>query len=373
MHAPVIRSVRGRQERRRFVDYMYDRNAGDSHWVPPLRLSEHERLDPRKNPFFGHADVELFLAWRGGRVVGRIAAIDDRLHNERHRDNLAMFGFFESEDDVVARALLGTVESWAKGRGRARLRGPLNPSMNESAGLLIDGFDADPMLLMPHNPPQYGAFIESAGYGKVKDLYAWLYDLDRDTPPVIVKLAERARERGRLTVRPLKVSEFTREVERLGVLYCGAWEQNWGFVPPTRDEFRRLAAGLKPIFDPRAAICAEVDGRMVGCAVAIPDIHQALKGTNGRLLPLGLLRLVRRRKYIDQVRLLFLGVEAGHRNTGLFPLLLFEWHQQVRGGPYRRAEFSWVIEDNHDINNTTEMAGARRYKTYRIYQKELPA
>ena len=367
----VVRPVHGRAEFRRFIDYAYDRNSRDPRWVPPLRLSEHERLTPRKNPFFAHASVELFLAWRQDRVVGRIGAIDDRLHRERHGDNVAMFGFFEAEDAEAARLMLEAAEGWAKARGRTALRGPINPSLNESAGLLIDGFDTDPFLLMPHNPPQYAAFIEAAGYGKVKDLFAWLYDLDLETPPLVIKLAERARVRGRLTVRPLKLAEFTREVERLSVLYCGAWDRNWGFVPPTPEEFKRLAAELKPIFDPRCAVCVEADGKMVGCAVAIPDLHQALKGTNGRLFPLGLIRVLRRRKYIDQVRLMLLGVHPDFRNMGLFPLLLFAWHQQVKGGPYRRAEFSWVLEDNRDINKTAEMAGARHYKTYRIYQKAL--
>src|ERR1700704_2845118 len=163
-----IRPVSGRREFRRFIDYAYERNAGDPHWVPPLRLAEHERLTPKKNPFFAHADVELLLAWRDGRVAGRIAAIDDRLHNDTHHDNTAMFGFFEAEDGDAARALLGAVEAWARTRGRARVRGPINPSLNESAGLLVEGFDSDPMLMMPHNPPEYAAYIEAAGYGKIK-------------------------------------------------------------------------------------------------------------------------------------------------------------------------------------------------------------
>ena len=359
----------GRRDIRRFVDYAYDRNAGDPHWVPPLRMAEHERLTPSKNPFFAHADVELFLAWRGDRLAGRIAAIDDSLHNQTHGDNVAMFGFFEADDAGATRALMDAVETWARARGRARLRGPINPSLNESAGLLVDGFDTDPMLMMPHNPREYAAFLESAGYHKVKDLFAWLYDFERDPPPVIAKLAQRLRERERIVVRPLKLSEFTREVERLRVIYSDAWRQNWGFVAPTEAEFRRLATELKPIFDPRCAVCAEVDGRPVACAVAIPDINQALKGTNGRLLPLGLIRLLRRKRYISQIRLLLLGVEAGYRALGLYPLLLFELHRQVKGTAYRRAEFSWVLEDNRDINQPAESVGARRYKTYRIYEK----
>src|SRR6185436_1486995 len=183
-----IRPVSGRREFRRFIDYAYERNAGDPHWVPPLRLAEHERLTPKKNPFFAHADVDLLLAWRGDRLVGRVAAIDDRLHNETHHDNLAMFGFFEAADAEATRALLGAAEAWGRARGRAAIRGPINPSLNESAGLLVEGFDTDPFLMMPHNPVAYAAHIEAAGYHKAKDLYAWIYDLQQDTPPVIAKL-----------------------------------------------------------------------------------------------------------------------------------------------------------------------------------------
>jgi hypothetical protein len=366
-----IRPVSGRQEFRRFIDYAYQRNAGDPHWVPPLRLAEHERLTPKKNPFFAHADVDLLLAWRGDRLVGRIAAIDDRLHNETHHDNAAMFGFFEAEDADATRALLGAVEGWARARGRARVRGPINPSLNESVGLLVDGFDSDPMIMMPHNPREYGAQIESAGYQKVKDLFAWLYQLDREPPAIVAKLAARVRERERIVARPLNLAEFTREVERLRVIYCAAWERNWGFVAPTEAEFHRLAMELKPIFDPRCAVLAEVDGRPVACAIAIPDINQALKGTNGRLFPLGLVRLLLRRHYVNQIRLLLLGVDAAYRALGLYPLLLFELHRQLSGGPFLRAELSWVLEDNRDINQPAEQVGARRYKTYRIYEKQL--
>jgi len=366
-----VRPVSGRREFRRFIDYAYERNAGDPHWVPPLRLAEHERLTPAKNPFFAHADVQLLLAWRGDRLVGRIAAIDDRLHNETHHDNAAMFGFFEAADAEATQALLGAVESWAAARGRARVRGPINPSLNESAGLLVDGFDSDPMIMMPHNPPEYAAQIEAAGYRKVKDLFAWLYQIDGEPPAIVAKLATRLRERARIVVGPLKLSEFAREVERLRVIYCGAWDRNWGFVAPTEAEFRRLASELKPIFDPRCAVIAEVDGRPVACAIAIPDINQALKGTSGRLFPLGLVRLLLRRRYVNQIRLLLLGVDAGYRALGVYPLLLFELHRQLSGGPYRRIEFSWVLEDNRDINQPAELGGARHYKTYRIYEKSL--
>jgi hypothetical protein len=366
-----VRPARTPRDIRRFIDYMYERNAGDPHWVPPLWLGERDRLNPKKNPFFAHADVELLLARRGDRVVGRVAAIDDRLHETAHHDNLAMFGFFEADDAASARALLTAVESWAAARGRALVRGPISPALNDTCGLLVDGFDTDPMLLMPHNPPEYAAFIEQAGYGKVKDLFAWLYDLTREPPEVVTRLADRLRQKLQVTLRPINMAEFTREADRLREIYTSAWEGNWGFVPPTPEEFRHIAKEMKPIFDTRCAVVAEAGGRLVACAVALPDINQALKGTGGKLFPLGLVKLLRRKRYIDQGRLLLLGIDPAYRTTGLFPLLIIELRRQSQGGPYKRVEFSWVLENNRDINQPAEQAGARRYKTYRIYQKSL--
>ena len=367
-----VRPVSGKRDFRQFINYAYDRNRADARWIPPLRMAERERLTPRKNPFFAHADVTLFLAVRDGRVVGRIAGIDDHLHNQTHGDNIAAFGFFEADDETSAGALFAKVEEWARAKGRAAVRGPLNPSLNESAGLLIDGFDTDPMLMMPHNPPEYAGFIERAGYGKVKDLYAWLYDLTREIEPVFQAMADRVQRKHRLVARPFDLTHFARETDRLREIYCGAWENNWGFVPPTDDEFRRLASEMKPILDPRCAICVEVDGRPVACAVAVPDINQVMRGTDGKLFPLGIVRLLGRKRIINQVRLLLLGVLPEYRSVGLFPLLICELQKHMAmNTPYKRAEFSWVLEDNREINKPVERLGASRYKTYRIYQKAL--
>jgi len=366
-----IHIVSSKRDLKKFIDYAYVRNAADPHWLPPLRIAEKERLLPAKNPFFAHADHQLLLAMRGTAVVGRIGVFDDRLHNEVHRDSMASFGFFEAADEDAARPLFAAAEEWGRAQGRARMRGPLNPSLNESDGLLVDGFDSDSMLMMPHNPPEYAGYLEAAGYRKAKDLFAWIYDLDRAVDPRHVELAQRLRERLQLTFRPLSMAEFAREVERLRVIYCGEWENNWGFVPPTLQEFERLARELKPIFDPAAAIVGEIKGRPVACAVAIPDINQVLKGTDGRLFPKGLVRLLYRRRLVDQLRLLLLGVLPEYRIVGLFPLMVYELFQQVRGTRYRRAEFSWVLEDNRAINQPAEQIGATRYKTYRIYEKEI--
>ena len=300
---------------RRFINYPYVRHRADPHWIPPLRIAERDRLRPRKNPFFAHADHALLLARRNGIVCGRVAAFDDRLHNQTHGDNIASFGFFDADDGAAAAALLAAVEAWAAARGRAAVRGPLNPSLNEEAGLLIDGFDTDPMLLMPHNPPEYAAFIEAAGYAKAKDLVRWMYNVAGGPGRAVEKVAARFKARERIEILPLDAREFDRQVDRLRLLYCGAWERNWGFVPPTPAEFRRIAADLKLILDPRLAIRAEVDGTMIGCAIALPDINQALKGTNGRLFPIGIVRLLMRRRIIDQTRALLLGLLPKYRHT----------------------------------------------------------
>ena len=265
-------------------------------------MAERERLSPKHNPFFQHADIEMFLARRNGEIVGRIAAIDDRLHNETHHDNVAMFGFFEAADQAAARELLEAAERWAAARG-PRTSGDRSTRRSTSAGLLIDGFDTDAMLLMPHNPPEYAAFIEAAGYRRSRTSSRGSMPPTAD-PPVAERLAARVQARHGIHVRPLEMAEFARETEWLREVYCGAWENNWGFVPPTIDEFRRLAKELKPIFDRRGAVCAEIDGKPVACAIAIPDINQALKGTSGRLFPLALIRLLFRSRIIDQGRLL---------------------------------------------------------------------
>jgi len=372
VHEPTVHSVNGKDDFKDFINYQYERNRGDARWIPPLRLGEIEKLTPRKNPFFAHADVELLLARRDRRIVGRIAAIDDHLHNQTHGDNVAMFGFFEADDEAAAHALLKRVETWSRAKGRAAVRGPLNPSLNESAGLLVSGFDTDPMLMMPRNPREYAAFIESAGYAKVKDLYAWIYDMSRDLPPLFLRLADKVKQKSGITVRPFDLKEFTNETERLREIYCGAWENNWGFVAPTEAEFKRIATEMKPIFDARSAILAEVKGKPIACAVAVPDVNQALRGTDGRLFPLGLVRLLGRRWIIDQIRLLLLGVLPEYRNIGIFPLLICEMHKLVRDRTtYKRVEFSWVLEDNRAINQTVERMGAQHYQTYRIYQKAL--
>jgi hypothetical protein len=366
-----IRPVVTPHDLRRFIAMPYRLYRDHPAWVPPLRLMESERLNPRKNPFYEHAEVQPFLALEAGSVTGRIAAIDDHQHNEVHRDNLAAFGFFEARREETAQALLATVERWARDRGRSAVRGPLNPSLNDTCGLLVEGFDTAPFMMMPHNPPEYAGFIERAGYAKVKDLFAWIWNFRTERRPGMFELADRLKRRHGIVLRSMNFRRFGEELAAIRTVYCRGWEDNWGFVPPTDREFAHLGTDLKQIADPEFVICAEVGGRLAAFAVALPDINQALAGTNGRLLPRALFRLLNRRRTITQLRLLLLGVLPECRAMGLYPVLLAELQRRAERSRYQRIECSWVLEENRAINGPAEKGGARRYKRYRLYEKPL--
>ncbi len=345
--------------------------ANDPRWIPELRRDAYRRLSAKHNPFLAHAEVALFLAVADGRTVGRIAAIEDHGHNAYHHERLAWFGFFEARDAAIAAALLAAVERWSAARGCTAVRGPANPSLNESAGLLVHGFDDDPYLLMPHNPPEYAAFIEGAGYVKAMDLLGWDVDLTRPLGPRIEKLADRARRRNDIQVRRVEMKHFDRDLALMQSIYRSAWEDNWGFVPPTDAEMRQLATDLKPIIDPDLVLFAESSGRAIATVVLLPDVNQVLKRMNGDLWPFGLWHFVNRKKIINRCRLVLLGVMAEHRNRGLYPLLISEVHRRAVANGYIRGECSWTLEDNHAVNAGITASGGRRSRIYRLYEKPI--
>jgi GNAT superfamily N-acetyltransferase len=362
--------VGSRADLRRFIRYPFARYRNEPNWVPPLILAEKEQFD-RKNPFYEHARVELFLARRNGEIVGRIAAIDDDNHNETHDDNLAFFGFFEAKDQDAALALLKKAEGWTQALGRRAVRGPVNPSLNHSAGLLIDAFGSDPFVMMPYNPPEYPLYVESAGYGKVKDLYAWIFERGWDITR-LGRLVERVRKRhDDLVIRPVDMRRFDEELERFRDLYNRAWERNWGFVRHTNAEFDQLAKEFKLILDPELVALAEVDGELAGITIVLPDANQIFKLMRGRLLPFGIFHFLNRKRIIDQVRLPILGVAPEHRNKGFELAMIHELYERAVAKGYKRCECSWTLEDNRPMNHVIEAGGARRYKTYRIYQKDI--
>ncbi len=366
-----VGKVETRRELSAFVDLPYKKYAGDPVFVPPLRMGELDKLNEKKYPFYKNASRTLYLARRDGRVVGRVACIDNRAHNRQFGENLAFFGFFEAEDDEVAAALYRTVEDEARALGRTAVRGPVNPTMDDGAGFQIDAFDTRPFIMMPQNPPAYPAWAEASGYRKAKDLYAWLVDITAGIPERLPRMAARVRRRYDVTVRSADMKQFKREVELLKRIYTVAWEQNWGQVRATDEEFDFMASDLKLIMEPEMALFLEYKGETVGVAITIPDANQVFAKFNGRLLPTGLFHLLNRKRIINQGRLAILGVLPEYRNKGFDILLIDESVRRGQALGWTGGECSWILEDNDAMNNGIAATGATLYKTYRMYQKEL--
>jgi hypothetical protein len=354
---------------REFVELPYTLYRNDSYWVPPLRIAVKELLDRGKHPFYANAEAEFFLARRAGRPVGRIAAIVDRAHNRFHNEEAGFFGFFECIDDAaVAEALLTRARQWVSDRGARCFRGPVNPSMNYECGILVEGFDSSPMIMMTYNPPYYPTLMERVGLHKCKDLFAYISRSDQVQTEKIERAARRAFAKNGVRVRPINMKDFDGEVARVWEVYSAAWSRNWGFVPMSREEFNQMGKEMKQILKPELVLMGEVGDRMVGFALALPDINQALKPAGGRLFPTGLLKILYYQRLVNSVRVLALGVVEEHRASGLpagFYATLVRNAQKLGYGP---CEMSWILEDNVLMNRSLEVMGAKRYKTYRIYE-----
>jgi hypothetical protein len=373
-----VKPARTSGDRRRFIEFPYRLYRGNPHWIAPLRMAQKDVLNTKSHPFYKTSDVEMFLAYRNGRVVGRIMAILNRAHNEFHSERAGFFGFFEVENDKQASAaLLDTAREWVRSRGAEVIRGPVNPSTNYECGLLIDGFDLDPMVMMTYNPSYYAELLESHGMTKAMDLYA--YDIGVDYfnhTNKLQRVAERLRKKSNISVRTVNMKDFKNEVGIIRQVYNDAWSRNWGFVPMSEEEFDHLAKDLKQIVDPRVLLIAEqaVEGgkpRPVGFLLAVPDINFALKKINGRLLPLGLLKLLWYSRKINQIRVITMGGILEFQNLGLGSIFLDEIYRRGPGAGFSTGEMSWVLENNVMMNRAAELIGGRRTKTYRIY--EMPA
>ncbi len=363
--------VRRRAERRAFVGFPYRLYRATPEWTPPLRRDVFGLIDSRRNPFFEHGAVELFLARRAGRVVGRIAAIENRAHAEAHGDGAGFFGLFELEDDVeVARALLAAAASWLGERGLRLLRGPVSLSTNDECGVLVDGFDAPATILTPYNPRYYPKLIEAAGLAKCRDLYQYESELG-ELPERIVRTAQRRAERSGIAVRELDLKRYDEEMERVKQLYNLAWEANWGFVPLSGRELDHLAKELRPLVVPGLVAFAERAGKPVGLAIALPDANVALRtNPSGRLFP-GLLRVFRALRRVKRMRVLVLGVDPEVRGSGVDALLVKSIWQGGRRHGIDWTEAGWVLEDNVAMNNHLVRLGFRHYKTLRLYERKL--
>jgi len=374
-----VHEANSREEQRAFLRLPWRLYRADPHWVPPLLSTIARTLDTERNPFFEHAEVRLYLAWRDGRPVGRIAAIVDGLHNDTHHEKTGFWGFFETERDPdVARALLDRAADDLRKRGMAEMRGPMSPSINGECGLLIEGFDDSPYVLMPYNPPYYAEFVEQAGLQRLKDFYAYFIDPGQLTPDLATRqrlehLAQAIRKRHpELLVRPLDMRHFEAEVVTLGKLFNEARRDNWGFVPASDAELRLMARDMKPIVDPQIALLAEVAGETVGCAFALPDVGPILKKMNGRLFPFGWLHLLWGKRSIRRVRIIGYGALPAYRHMGVTARLMAELMHNTQQRGYNAAELGWVCETNAASVGTIEHAvHPRLYKRYRVYTKLL--
>ncbi len=345
----------------------------DPCWVPPLLRDMKKLLDRSKHPFFEHSAAEFFLAWRDGEPVGRIAAILNNNHNHFHNERTAFFGFFEClNDPQAASALLDRAQRWAQDKGMIELRGPMNYSTNETAGLLVEGFDADPFIMMTHNPAYYPSLIESAGFDKAMDLYAWRLPVKRGLNPKIVRVGEKVLHDPGIRVRSIDMKKFWQDVEIIKGIYNDGWSGNWGFVPMTDAEFLHMARDLKPAVDPRVLLIAEKCGEPVAFLLAVPDYNQAFKKIDGRLFPFGLAKLLYYSRKIKRVRVLALGIKKKLQNwNGLGAALYYESFRRGVEAGYELCEFSWTLETNEMINRSMKLFGAEIYKRYRIYRKSL--
>lgn len=372
---PVVRP----RDRRRFITFPWQVYAGNRYWVPPLLIERRKFFDPGRNPFFRHADVQFFIARRGQRDVGTIAAFINHTHNHVHGEQVGFFGFFEVLPDAqAAAALLQVAEAWVRARGMQAIRGPINFSADNECGLLLDAYDQPPVMMTVYNPPYYREYIEQAGFVKAIDWYAYTIDRamlgggdPRDLPPKLLRALAIARRRSHAHFRKVRMRNFAQELERVRQVYNHAWEHNWGFVPLSDAEIDYLAAGLKPFVDPDLVFIAEAGDQTVGVSIALPDLNQPLLKMNGRLLPFGWWHLLRGRSRIDTVRFFAMGVVPEYRHRGVEAVFYYEtFREAVRKG-YVRAELSLIVESNTAMRRGIEAFGARIYKTYRVYEKAL--
>jgi GNAT superfamily N-acetyltransferase len=362
-------AIEGKQGLKEFIQFPYSVYRGDANWVPPLEIAVKELLDREKHPFYRNAQAEFYLARQNGRVVGRIGAIVDQAHNRFHEENAGFFGFFECVDDpAVAEALLSRARQWCFDRGAKFLRGPVSPSMNYECGLLVDGFETSPMVMMTYNPRYYPALMEKAGLRKSKDLLAYISHAQRIDMKKIGRVADRVLATNGVKVRPINVKDFQNEVERVWEVYGKAWQRNWGFVPMSREEFFAMGKEMKQILKPELVLLGEVGDRVVGFALALPDVNVALKPANGKLLPTGLLKILYYQRLIKSVRVLALGVVEEFRPSGLAAAFYATLVRNARKLGFGDCEMSWILEDNILMNRSLEVMGAKRYKTYRIYE-----
>jgi GNAT superfamily N-acetyltransferase len=367
-----IEKVKTRRDRKEFIFFPWKIYRGDPNWVPPLLFDLKEKIDKGKNPFFEHAEMDLFLASINGRTTGRIAAIVDNNHNRFHDEKVVFFGLYESYDDLdTARALMDKVAEWGKARKMEILRGPMNLSMNDECAFLLEGFGSPPVVLMSYNPKYYLSLMEKCGLTKAKDLFAFFMTRDHETASKVGQIVGKISKELPVTLRTIDMKNFKQEIGHIKYIYNHAWEKNWGFVPWTEKEMDYMARKLKAMADPDLIIFAEQKGEPVGFAFGFPNLNEAIKRMNGRLTPWGILKYLYYRKKIKGMRAVVFGVLQEFRNTGVSYLLYSKLEKNAIDKGYEWCETSWQLEDNEPINRFVTSLGGRVYKKYRLFEKKI--
>jgi GNAT superfamily N-acetyltransferase len=368
-----ITAVSGFRDVQEFVSLPFALHAGTP-WIPPLKLERYAFLSRKLNAYFKHGEAQYFLARRDGRVVGRATAQIDHAFNEFHGSRWGMFGFLEFEDDQqLLDALLEAAASWCRAHGCDRMVGPMNFALNDEAGILIEGFEHEPLIREPWTPPYYQRRCEQAGLAKAMDLFGWDLSIsDRERMnPILPQIAERARTKYGITIRRMSRRHLRREMDEFAIVYNAAWSHNWGFVPYSKADLDAYTIDMQLVYSRDWYMIAEQDGKTIAMAITIPDIHQVYKKMQGRLLPLGWLYYLMRGRIIDRVRVGFLGVLPEYQHTGVAAALYLEHFDVAQHSRQNKGQASFILEINHAMNRGLEAMGGRLVKRWRVYERLL--
>jgi GNAT superfamily N-acetyltransferase len=371
----VVRPVSSWRDRREFVELPYRLHSTSGVWIPPLRLERYLFLTRSQNAFFSHGDAQLFLAWRDGRVVGRISAQYDDNFNEFHSNRWGMFGFLELEDapDILP-PLLEAASSWLRAHGRDHVIGPMDFTINDESGVLVEGFERKPFIKQPWHPPYYQALCEAAGLDKAMDLLMYELEIaDRSKIlPVVFKLADQVEPRHGITIRRMSRRSLRKDMDRFAEVYNAAWSENWGFSPYSKRDLDVYAQEMQLVFDRNWFMVAETpEGDTAAVAITVPDVNQVLEKMNGRLLPLGWWHYLRKGKTIDRVRVGFLGVKPEYQHTGVAAKLYVEHFDTATRVQQKWGEMGWILETNRNMNRAMEAMGGRVVRRFRVYERDL--
>jgi len=365
-----VKKVSTKGELDQFIKFPWKIYKEDKYWVPPLLMEQNTLLNKEKNPFFKAADADYFLAFRNGEVVGRIAAVKNDIYLKYHNDASGQFGFFECiNDQQVANALFDAAKVWMKEKGLKFMNGPANPSSNDIYGMLVEGFEDSPRLLMPYNPEYYIKLCENYGMKKAKDLFAWkLVNEKLMESEKLRRGQELVRKRYNLKISQLDMKNFQKDLEKFKYVYNKAWAPNWGFVPMTEEQIDAMAKDMKPIAEPSLVLFGEIEDKLIGAALVMLDYNFIFKQMNGRLFPFNFIKLFTQKKKIRWARILTLGIIPEYQKKGLDTIFYWEIVNRAADIGIRLGEASWVLEDNDMMNRGLELMNAERYKRYRIWE-----